>query len=393
MDSSTTSLSPRKIILPIGLLGALAYAVGGSWDQMIHVQQGHTLLATPHLVIGGGILAYVVCGILAFMMWRHDTLPTSKRAMAFVLASYTLLSPLVIPFLAWRDKKIPPIGLLVIMLGQILLTYGIVMDESWHWIFGLDMTAWSPPHVAILFGMGNILFGLALYEVGRNHFNNTQFGRGSTLKLVALFASIFFVTLFFFVDFDAPGILSLVEGRPAFSYIASLSGVTVFILLISYTITRRVGIATASALCAWAYYTFVGLLLGTIDTTSFEHQHSVAVLLETAEAAADHHSQILIPFPIVFPALAFDLLLLGRARKWSFPLSFKSLLPIAFVATSVCFVSIAAWAQLYTQLPQQLPAESSTWLIWYAVFVPAIAVLVTLTVFLLNRWIGRSAQP
>lgn len=138
MNKQAASGFAQKIIIPVGLLGALLYAIGGPWDQMIHVNQGHTPLATPHLIIGAGLSFYVFSGILASCILRGKNNP--------------------------RETKN---SLKLIVLGAVLLPFGLAFDESWHWIFAVDMTAWSPPHIAILFGMTGVLLGLALFETNR----------------------------------------------------------------------------------------------------------------------------------------------------------------------------------------------------------------------------------
>ncbi|MFY9457729.1 MAG: hypothetical protein WAP23_02260, partial [Candidatus Spechtbacterales bacterium] len=235
MDRRAMSVFAEKTIIPVGIIAALLYAVGGPWDQMIHVRQGHTLLATPHLIIGGGLFLYIFSGILAFRIWHGASLAPGERNI-----------------------------LKLIMLGAAVLPFGLVIDELWHRIFGVDMTAWSPPHVIIFLGIISALLGLALLEANRARQMRGRFS-WSYIRLVFFLASIFFVALFFFIDFDVPTMAYVTQTRPEFSYVGALTGVITFLLLLTLAVTKRPGTATLVTLIAWGYYTGMGLALGVID--------------------------------------------------------------------------------------------------------------------------------
>lgn len=329
----------QKTIMPAGLLGALLYAIGGPWDQLIHVQRGHTLLATPHLVIAGGLCLYIFSGVLAFFILRGGFLPQRERNSLKIMA-----------------------------LGAVMLPIGWVFDELWHRIFGMDMTAWSPPHIVIFFGMVSVLLGLAFFEANRARQRRSSGVSWFNIRLIFFFASIFFVALFFFIDFDVPGMAQLITStRPEFSYPVALTGVIVFLSFLAASTARRAGAATIAALLAWGYYTGIGALLGVIDF----------------EGNGPHG--ILPPFPIVIPALFFDFLLFVLLwAKRSFP-SFSQMIGVAILVAAFCFFSIAIWAKLYTHLPQQLPENSMRWVAW-VIFVPPIGFSAALAATLLSRW-------
>lgn len=326
----------EKITVPVGLLAALLYAIGGPWDQYIHVHQGHTLLATPHLIIAGGLSMYVSSGILAFFILRGARFPV-------------------------REQN----SLKLIMLGASVLPFGLVIDESWHRIFGTDMTAWSPPHIVIFFGMISSLLGLASLEAARSRQTRGRFS-WSYIRLVFFFTSIFFVALFFFIDFDVPGMAYITKTRPDFSYAIAQIGVVVFLALLTATVTRRVGTATAAAFLAWGYYTGIGLELGVIDI------------------GGDSPHRILPPFPLVVPVLAADLLFFFLLKKrFSLPI-YRGWI-VACVSALVCYAGIIAWSEFYTHLPQQGPESAILW-IPYALLALAIALCAEAAAFLLCRW-------
>jgi hypothetical protein len=333
-----------KNIIPVGILAALLYAIGGPWDQMIHVRQGHTLLATPHLIIGGGLSLYIFSGILALFILRD-------------------------PRISYGERN----ALKLIMLGAAALPIGLIIDELWHKIFGVDMTAWSPPHVAIFFGMVSALLGLALLEANRKE--RSGWFSWSSMRLIFFFASIFFVVLFFFIDFDVPGMAYITQTRPEFSYVGALTGVLTFLFLLTLASTRRPGAATLATLVAWGYYTGMGLALGVIDFRG-----------------VDPH-RILPPFPIVVTAIMFDLFTFALLGKRGLPPLFNArflygLLIMAITIAPVCYFSIFIWAELYTELPQQLMERGEHWLVWLLA-TPAIALVSSLAAFLTASWAMR----
>ncbi len=326
MNTRERTIFAEKMIIPVGLLGALLYAVGGPWDQLIHVQRGHTLLAVPHLIVAGGFFLYIFSGMLAFFILRGGRLSSGERN-----------------------------SLKVVVLGAISIPLGWAFDESWHWIFGTDMTAWSPPHVAIFFGMGSVLLGLALLEANRK--KHSGWFSWSAMRLMFFFASIFFVALFFFVDFDAPGMAQFITStRPSFSYPIAITGTIVFLALLTVNVTQRPGFATIASLIAWGYYVGIGLLLGTIDI------------------AGDDPRRILPPFPIFVPAIVIDVFLLATLRKRSFPLPYSTHLWASVLAASLCYAGVIVWAKFYTHLSQQGSEAAMPWIAWY-VFVLAVALL------------------
>jgi len=336
------ALFADKWIIPAGLLGALLYAIGGPWDQLIHVHQGHTLLATPHLIIGAGLSLYIFSGIvLTPLILRRGCLSSGERN-----------------------------SLRLVALGAIILPFGFAFDESWHRIFGVDMTAWSPPHVAIFLSMAAVLLGFALLEANRARQRAYSGLSWADARLMFFFASIFFVALFFFIDFDVPGMAQWITStRPAFSYPIATTGVIVFLALFAITVTQKPGFATVAALIAWGYYTGMGVALGVIDF-----------------AGEDLH-RILPPFPIVAPILAADALFF-LTKKLGISLSMHPLWPAAFFTALLCYVSIIVWVELYAQLPHQGFGADTLWFRWFP-FVFLIAICAEAAAFFLARWALR----
>lgn len=270
-------VAPRpRLRLPgwaIGLaaLGALAGPLGAYWDVAWHVDRGReTFWSPPHLVIYGGIVAVLIALVAGVATlggparrapWRHPGLRFTLIASAVVLASA--------PF-----------------------------DEAWHALFGLDVSIWSPPHLALLFGSGFSLLGLAILQGDR-----AAAGAGRVPQLL-LSATALLVMGLFAHEFEY-SILErwhVIQGRPAGLYPLASSVLLALVLTAAARVGRRPGTASLVALIAWV----------------------LRALLSLAVLPALGHTAPLVPPPYVVPALALDgvLLLLreepasGRAFVW-----------------------------------------------------------------------------
>jgi hypothetical protein len=100
-----------------GLVATVFITVGSLWDTLIHMTQGHWLLAPAHLVILAATVLFTACGGAA-LGFRRRTDATIRRALTVVVA------------------------------GSVVVVVSLtVFDELWHVFFGLDTTGWSPPHL------------------------------------------------------------------------------------------------------------------------------------------------------------------------------------------------------------------------------------------------------
>jgi hypothetical protein len=128
--------SPRMttwVAILLGLSG-LQFYLGGVWDGSKHIKTGRIVggadfLWAPHIVIYSSFLIAIALSL--FMAWR-----------------------IVVP--AWRagdrDPRIwfrrdPYMGfVLLVSLYELISVPG---DAIWHALYGIDLTAWSPPHILI----------------------------------------------------------------------------------------------------------------------------------------------------------------------------------------------------------------------------------------------------
>lgn len=128
--------SPGLINLVVLFLGtgmALS-VVGGMWDASLHVQTGEVpggsdFLWPPHLMIYGGFLLSLLTALIAIA----------------VVAVNGRRKGITDPRLWVRAN--PYLGAVALAATYSLMA--VPGDAIWHELFGLDLTAWSPPHVII----------------------------------------------------------------------------------------------------------------------------------------------------------------------------------------------------------------------------------------------------
>ena len=153
---NAVATSPRlsKVLALLVGIGALLICIGGYWDLSEHVitgivPGGEDFLWPPHLMIYAGFL-------LAF------------------LVAIGGLSALAIPNLKagvmdprrWVRRN-PYVGAIVLLAGYGL--FSIPGDAIWHELYGIDLTAWSPPHIFIAMSSASLpVFAIGLLMGGGN---------------------------------------------------------------------------------------------------------------------------------------------------------------------------------------------------------------------------------
>ncbi len=115
-------------------LGALVFLLGGYWDVAWHIEIGRdTFWSPPHLVLYSGIL--LILAACAYAFAAASRLGSAGRR-------------------AW-----PGPGPVIAALGAALALASAPIDDTWHRLFGLDVTLWSPPHLMLIGGMAIAAFG------------------------------------------------------------------------------------------------------------------------------------------------------------------------------------------------------------------------------------------
>ncbi len=241
--------SSAKLSFTLALLigiGSLLNAFGGYWDLSEHlitgiVPGGEDFLWPPHLMVYAGfLLAFVVAvsGLVAI------AIPNLRQG---------IKDPR-----RWVRRD-PYVGAVVLMAGYGLLS--IPGDAIWHELYGIDLTAWSPPHVFLTISAVSLtVFAAGLFQKSASRMSvrpqdsSTRESNGSddpknvrvnAAKKLGEFASsvdwLSFVRLFYManallllvfigvVEWEVDSINSLVAKRPIWLY-PTIIGVSSFFL-------------------------------------------------------------------------------------------------------------------------------------------------------------------
>lgn len=128
----------RYIIAWLFALAIVMIQIGGIWDEAWHRQYGvafgDDLFWRPHQLIYAGFATYVFSGF-----WGLYKMVTHCRGT-----------------LQQRFRANPLLGGLALLGGFLL--YALPADPLWHLVYGEDITAWSLPHLVLLFNMMVTLF-------------------------------------------------------------------------------------------------------------------------------------------------------------------------------------------------------------------------------------------
>lgn len=319
-----------KTIIPAGLLAITLGMTGGQWDSWLHVKHGHELLAIPHIIIIGGLMLFTFSGFLAFLI---------------LLFGRNALSEI--------ERR----GMWLALFGGGMIPFALAFDEAWHRFIGLDQTAWSAPHMILFMGVAAVLIGLALFTHVK-----------SKILPMLFFATVFLLGLFSLGDFDQPHMQEVVRSmRPGFTYPIAVTFIFTLAFMLTAVVTKRVGIATTAALLAWALHITTASVIGEIGG----FMHTVT------------------PFPIMLPALIFDICLFRSAKTTQdVRLEFRDYLLITLITASACYFLTVSWSALFTEkeVPQQLSGNLSDWVRWYVWFIPGIALAITWLGDLFSQW-------
>ena len=223
--------------------GSTLFLLGGYWDVSWHIIIGRdTFWSPPHLVLYAGIIA-----ILAACAAAVAQAVAAARGRGPVLPG-----PLVtLPF----GLRLPP-GILVTLVGAGMSLASAPIDDTWHRLYGLDVTVWSPPHIMLVAGMViaplGALIGLTLEtnrrlptRLRRMWHNTGQLWRmpGSELVGIAAGGVILATALAVLAEYDF--------NVPQFDLYYQpiiLAALSAFVLVAAARASGRIGAATLAAL-------------------------------------------------------------------------------------------------------------------------------------------------
>lgn len=235
------SLTVRQLVGTGAAIAATFITIGLFWDELWHRLYGvggvvDDFFWRPHILLymGMGINAvFALGGMFLIMQRRKGTLRQRFRA-----------EPLV--------------GLLTLAAGFQIIT--APLDPMWHQIFGLDITAWSLPHLLLGLGLlavmlvgSSIQFSLVERRPWR-FWSNVSPNEILAIILLCLAATI----LFQFGTTEWENIGPTIDPnysffqRPEWLYPVVLITMTLFIGMTALHLTRRVGVATLVFILALA---------------------------------------------------------------------------------------------------------------------------------------------
>lgn len=235
----------------------VAFCTGTFWDEIWHRLYGvgdvvEDFWWRPHIMMYAsmGLMALFALVGLAVLMRRQG----SVRA---------------------RFRAAPWLGMLGLTSAYLVIAAPI--DELWHRIYGLDITAWSLPH--IMFAVGTTLVMLAGVAVQvsatppRAWHAPTPFTLGDGLTLAMLMVAELltlqititewelFRPLLGFGPTEDAFVLAFLS-RPEWMYPTAVLGVTTFFSHVAVQATRQPGAATALAVLVWGFRAGMVALFG-----------------------------------------------------------------------------------------------------------------------------------
>ncbi len=295
--------SPRLAGWLAALLGlaSLQLVAGAFWDASMHVQTGEIpagadFLWPPHIMIYSAFLISLIVTLIA-------------------------LSMIAIP--AWRAGERDPrrwvrlnpyLGAVAVASMYSLLS--IPGDALWHALYGIDLTAWSPPHLMLgIMTCVVVVCALGLLLQARPRMSRPDNVGWASIGLLGLMLN--FAYILAALEWEMPGNRSpLVEARPIWIYPLVGGGAAFFTLALAKRVTRLRWAATLTA--AVFYLVRLGITWGLGLTGNIQPYFPLwfilgAVLMDLApqpSALAPHWQALAVSglFTLGYAALAFPAL-------------------------------------------------------------------------------------
>jgi hypothetical protein len=347
----------EKWLVDVGIGANALLIVGVLWDALYHQEEGHYLLAPPHLL--------TIAMVLGLLFYSEAVLAirypyTAKEALALFFRGrwISLVRHVKI------DKGARP--LLFVLGGSLLMVVGFGVDELWHLAFGLDQTAWSPPHIVIWSGWLIELAGLvrltnkgALWPI---ELYQRQTICMQDVRLVLLGASVLMISFNLFIEYQIPGAVALTKVRPDWFYPVSAT-LTIGVLIYSFAHSIPRPFLSYGSLAGWIFFAGIGVLVQELAGIFF----------------------LTLPLPLFIPAMIMENFP-SVLRRLRLPRGMAMSLGILTVY-SVIFWGIIAWSRWVAQIPEQIPGPFTLWVFWYLASVP----LFTFLTFIALRRLDKPA--
>ncbi len=242
------------------VVGSAVFLMGGYWDVSWHIILGRdTFWSPPHLLLYAGIITILAaCGAAVAQA------VAAARGRGPVWPGPLVTLPL--------GLRLPP-GILVTLVGAGMALASAPIDDTWHRLYGLDVTVWSPPHIMLIIGMVIATFG-ALVGLGletnrrlptrlrRRWHDTAQLWRMPSSELVAVVAGglMLATVLGLLIEYD----YNFPRFRMVYHPIL-LSALGAFVLVTAARASGRIGAATLAALAYTVMLLGVHIVLVLLD--------------------------------------------------------------------------------------------------------------------------------
>lgn len=226
------SASTSRIFGLLIALGVFLFSVGGYWDASEHVVAGivpggEDFLWPPHLMLYSGFLLSFVVAVAGLVALAKPNLAAGIRD----------------PRL-WVRRS-PYVGATVLAAGYGLLS--VPGDAIWHEIYGVDLTAWSAPHIFLMLAA----VSTSLCAIGlllQSFLKGESRGAGSLLILLLLGITLNTAYLVAVLEWELETVTGLILARPAWFYPVILGGFAFFIIALGRRLVPGPWTATTVAL-------------------------------------------------------------------------------------------------------------------------------------------------
>ncbi len=218
-------------------LGVFLFSIGGYWDASEHVVTGiipggEDFLWPPHLMLYAGFLLSFVVAVAGLVALAKPNLAAGIRD----------------PRL-WVRRS-PYVGATVLAAGYGLLS--VPGDAIWHEIYGIDLTAWSPPHVFLLAASASTVI-CAIGLLLQSGTQEKRSGGRSLFILLLLAVMLNEAYLIGVLEWELRTVVSLVLERPSWLYPVILGGLAFFVVSLGRRLVPGPWTATTVAIFFFAW--------------------------------------------------------------------------------------------------------------------------------------------
>ena len=225
-------------VIGVGLgLAALQLIGGALWDAAMHLKTG---------IVPGG----------SDFLWPPHIMLYSSFLFSFLVA-LAAMAPIALA--GWRQaardprqwvRQNPYLG--AVAIASLYMIFTIPGDALWHQLFGIDLTAWSPPHLMI--GLMNavvVVCALGLLVHSRGSSASALWVDAGIAVLLALMLNVVYIVGV--LEWELPGFQSpQVLARPLWSYPVVGGALAFCVLVLARRLTGRRWAATVTALTFYA---------------------------------------------------------------------------------------------------------------------------------------------